>query len=244
VTPLNKIIPLLKKYISFFTCLSILFFSCKKDEHSKTDFCFVPTAPPAVPSYYLSDITSASGYTAKQCGLLPLYARNYWVYEDSIFNNGIFARVQYDTLRYLPALRTLVDNLTWWQGNIFVGLPQTVFVTDSVLYEMADRLFMFEIKDVKKDFSLIPADSLHYLASFDDNAAIARSVKIPGIITIAAGSFDNCYSFEKHAPAYRKDHVYFKPGLGVLKYRTEKAQMGSRILKLTNIKTLVSWHIE
>ena len=105
-------------------------------------------------------------------------------------------------------------------------------------------MFIQGIIDVKKDFSLFPGDSIRYLASFDDAAAVGRSLKIKTDFETPAGKYDECLYFEKNARNYRKDQVYFKPGIGVLKYIQEKAPFGQRVMKLQQISTLVAYHIE
>lgn len=166
------------------------------------------------------------------------------MYQDSVFNNGVFVRVQFDTLRYNSNLRSLTDGLIWWESNISVGLPATLYANDSAFFTLGDRLFTPGIMDAKKDYSIPAGDSLKYLASFEDVAANGRSIRLQTAVNTAAGSFDNCIYFEKNARFYRKDQVYFKPGLGVLKYIYEKVAAGSPILKLQQVSTLVAFHIE
>lgn len=105
-------------------------------------------------------------------------------------------------------------------------------------------MFIQGIVDAKKDFSLFPGDSLRYLASFEDAAAAGRSLKIKTDFETPAGKYEECLYFEKNARNYRKDQVYFKPGIGVLKYIQEKAPFGERMIKLQQISTLVAYHIE
>jgi hypothetical protein len=73
---------------------------------------------------------------------------------------------------------------------------------------------------------------------------MGRSIKIEDPIVTPAGKFNGCVLFEKNARSFRKDQIYFKPGLGVIKYIQEKAQMGFPITKLQQISTLVSIHLE
>ena len=203
----------------------------------------LPTSNPAGRSYAVDSVVSFN-CTDDLCAMLPLNTRNYWIYEDSIFNNGTFVRVQYDTMRFIRNWRSLSDGLVWWETNLNVGLPGKMYVSDSSFYRLENRLFTPGILDAKKDYSLFEGDSLRYLASFDDVAAQGRSVKLDNAISTWAGIFDNIILFEKNARSYRKDQVYFKPGLGVIRYIQEKAPMGSPFLKLQQISTLVGYHIE
>jgi hypothetical protein len=175
---------------------------------------------------------------------MPLNSKNYWVYEDSIFNYGTFVRVQYDTMRFTKAWRSQPDGLVWWESNLKVGLPDKLFTSDSAFFKLENRLFTPGIMDAKKDFSLFPGDSLRYLASFEDAAAQGRSVKLTTPISTIGGIFDNLILFEKNARNYRRDQVYFKPGFGVIRYIMEKAPMGTPFIKLQQVSTLVAFHIE
>jgi hypothetical protein len=203
--------------------------------------CLLQTANPAGRTYSATEVVSYS-CTQKHCGILPLSSNNYWIYEDSVFADGVFSKVQYDTLRYLSNKKTLTDGLVWWEGNKSIGLPDLLYANDSTFFGLTDRLFSPDLKDVKKEFGLIAGDSLRYLTSFEDAAAQGRSIESP-LIT-SAGTFDDCMYFEKNARNYRKDQVYFKPGLGVVKYIYEKAPVGTRSIKLQQVSTLVAFHIE
>lgn len=119
-----------------------------------------------------------------------------------------------------------------------------LYSNDSALFGLSDRLFTPGIKDVKKEFGLFVGDSVKYLTSFDDIAAQGKSLKIQSAFKGETGTFDNYLYFEKNARNYRKDQVYFKEGIGVLKYIQEKAPMGQRVIKLQQVSTLVAYHIE
>ncbi len=236
--PLKKIIlPLLSG------CLLIV--SCQKDFNfeEKAEPCELQTANPAGRFYSTENVVDYI-CTSKHCGIIPLSKKNYWIYEDSIFSDGLFQKVQLDTLRYFSNLKTVTDDLIWWKSNKFIGLPQVLFANDSSFYGLTDRLFAPNIMDAKKDFGLFEGDSIKYLTSFEDAAAFGTSKKIETGIAIPAGKFSNYLYFEKNARDFRKDQVFFKPGIGVLKYIREAAIMGQRIIKLEQISTLISYHIE
>lgn len=193
---------------------------------------------------YSNDSVVSFDCISKHCGIIPLSTKNYWVYEDSLFADGVFQKVQLDTLRYTTTYKSLSDGLVWWQSNMEIGLPETLYANDSALFSITDRLFVPDVKDAKKEYGLFPGDSLRYLASFEDAAAQGRSLKVSGNFKTPAGSFNDYLYFEKNARFYRKDQVYFEPGIGVLKYIQEKAPMGTRLLKLQQVSTLVAYHIE
>lgn len=244
----------LKKITTTLLLGSILFSSCMKEEFydqanrplqpvAITVPCIEQTDNPAGRSY---DIDSLVDYTCKDkhCGVMPLSAKSYWVYEDSVFNDGVFVQVKLDTLRYTSNIRSLSDGLTWWESDLFVGLPKILYNNDSSFFGLQPKLHNPEFQDAKRDYFLFPGDSVRYLAGFDDIAATGRSLKITGGLIVPAGEFDSYIYFEKNARSYRKDQVFFKPGIGVLKYIQEKAPFGQRVIKLQNIMTLVAYHIE
>ena len=181
--------------------------------------------------------------TGKHCGLLPLSTKNYWIYEDSIFSNGAFLRVQYDTLRYISA-KISTDGLVWWNANFSVGLPATMYSNESAVFTLSERLFTPGIVDARKDYIMPEGDSVKYLSNFEDVAAPARSVRLREDVKTSMGSFSDCILFEKHARFFRKDQVYFKPGLGVVKYIQEKTPQGQMTMQVQQISTLVAVHIE
>ena len=225
----------------------ILFASCRKDifvdVEQKSEPCELQTANPAGRSYS-SDSVINYNCTSKHCGFIPLSSKNYWVYEDSIFNDGVFEKVQFDTLRFTSNLMSLPDELVWWKSNMYIGLPETLFANDSAFFALEDRLYAPGIVEAKKGYSLFEGDSIRYITSFEDAAAIGRSLKIESEMTTPAGTYNNYLYFEKNARNYRKDQVFFKPGIGVLKYKREKAKLGVPIIKTEQILTLVSYHIE
>lgn len=234
---------------TIFTLLAgyLLFASCTKDNFAPPptiqESCIAESGNPAGSSYTVDSVVAFT-CTSKHCGILPLSSKNYWVYEDSIFDNGILLKVQLDTFRFVKNYKSLTDDLIWWESNISIGLPDRLYANDSSIFKMEDRFFTPDVIDAKKDFSLFAGDSIRYLANFQDAAAIGRSVKIQSAIDTRAGVFTDYILFEKNARNYRKDQVYFKPGIGVIKYIQEKAPMGMPLLKLQQVSTLISFHIE
>ena len=226
---------------------SILFSACRKESLSpateQTINCKLQTENPAGRSYATESVVSFS-CTDKHCGILPLSNKNYWVYQDSVYDNGIFLRIQYDTLRYSTNKKSLTDGIIWWESNFTVGLPETLFANESTFFTLGDRLFTKGIKDAKKDYSIPVSDTTRYLASFEDIAASGLSIRLKTAFKTPAGTFTDCVYFEKTTRSYRKDQVVFKPGLGVVKYIQEKAQPGNTLIKLQQISTLVAMHIE
>ncbi|MGB3155795.1 MAG: hypothetical protein WBB06_14405 [Chitinophagaceae bacterium] len=237
----------MKKNILTLVMGSIVFTSCVKEELASplipVERCVSQKINPSGISYSKDSVVAFSS-NQKFCGMLPLSSRNFWIYEDSVYQDGIFLRVQKDTLRYTAVLKSIPDGMVWWESNITVGLPDRLLTNDSAIYKLEERLFIPDIMDAKKDFSLFPGDSIRYLTSFEDAAAQGRSLKINYGYNSFLGNLSDCLYFEKNARNYRKDQVFFKPGIGVLKYIREEASPGQRVIKLQQISTLVDFHIE
>jgi hypothetical protein len=242
-----KRIPLKKNLLIILTG-SLFFVSCRKEQQfsptKPEEICLAQTTDPMGRSYSCDSIASFT-YTKKQCGLMPLSSKSYWIYRDSLYTDGVFTSTKLDTLRFKSYI-SLYDSLIWWAPDMELGLPSMINVTDSSIYTLSMRFFTPEcIKDVKKEYSIaFDGESIQYLTSFDDNAAMGRTSKMTGSVHCPAGNFSDCIQFEKNAPTFRKDVVIFKPGIGVLKYRTEKAPLGAPDVLLEKISTLISYHIE
>ncbi len=242
----------MKKTILSLLIGSFLFASCKKDLQETLPQpapvnsalpCIQLTANPAGLSYP-ADALVGFECVGNFCSMLPLNTNNYWIYQDSIFNDGVLTSVSYDTLRFDNTFKTS-DGLIWWSANMYIGLPDLFYVNESAFFSNQARMWDPSMMDVKKDYCLFTGDSLRYLASFEDAAAIGRSLRLyKNSVNTLAGSFDDCIYFEKNARNYRRDQVFFKPGIGVLKYIQEKAPMGSPAILLQQVSTLVKFHLE
>ena len=225
---------------------SIILSACQKEsiiEMAAEAACLPQSDDPGQRSY-TCEVLEAVSYTGKHCGFLPISTKNYWIYQDSLFDNGTFLKVQYDTLRFTKALKSHTDDLIWWEPNIDIGLPARLYSNENGIFQMEKRMFTECFWDASKEFVMPAGDSAKYLTHFDDNAAFGRSVKLAETIQTPAGNFSDCVLFEKDAKFFRKDRVYFKPGLGVVKYICEKAEMGNPLIKLQQISTLVKIYTE
>jgi hypothetical protein len=218
------------------------FSACRKDVIATAKACIVQTGNPDHQSYSANDFYNIN-YKGNHCGLIPLSSKHYWIYLDSIFDNGSFASVKYDTLHFTKTYQTNTDGLIWWEGSKFVGLPSKCYSNDSCIFGLDYRLFTSNtILDAKKEIYQFSQDSLRYLTSFADEAAIGKALHTS--FATPAGTFTNCLFFEKYAPMYRKDQVWLQPGLGVVKYIHEEAPMGSLTIQTQQISTLVSFNIQ
>ncbi|MCX6317317.1 MAG: hypothetical protein NTW29_08500 [Bacteroidetes bacterium] len=238
----------MKKTLLILLAVPATLLSCSKNDMDLAvppvaEACVIQTSNPSG-RIYTSDSVVAYNCTSKHCGLLPLSTKNYWVYQDSIYYDGVFQKVQLDTLRFTKTWKSLADDLTWWEANMTIGLPVRMYANDSTIYSLEESYFIAGKKNSRREFGQISTDSTRYLSSFEDMAAQAKVIRLSGIISAPAGNFTGCIYFEKFSRSYRKDQVIFKPGIGVVRYVREMAAPGSPFMKLQQVSNLVSIHIE
>ena len=231
----------LSKNLLFIFIIGISFIACRKNAITESESCITQTAVPKQ-SYSANEI-SITVYSRNHCGLIPFSSKFYWIYLDSIFSNGNLVATKIDTLRFLKTYRSQPDSLIWWEANKEIGLPTKCYANDSGIFSLEPRLFTsFSILDSRKEIYQFIQDSVKFISSFGDEAAIAKGLH--GSCTIPAGSFNDCLFFEKYAMLYRRDQVYLKPGIGVLKYIHQQAPLGSNTIEMQQISTLISYHIQ
>ena len=229
-----------KLFIIIFA-LSMCFSACRKDVIAPVEACIIQTANPN--QSYTANAIFNTNYSAKHCGLIPLSSKHYWVYLDSIFDNGTLIATKYDTLQFVKTYQTQPDGLIWWEANKFVGLPEKCYANDSGIFSLEFRLFTSNtILDSRKEIYLFSQDSLRYLTSFGDEAAIGKALHTS--CQAENRTFANCLFFEKYAPMYRRDQVWLQPGLGVVKFIHEEAPQGNLTIQMQQISTLVSFNIQ
>jgi hypothetical protein len=220
----------------------MILLACRKESLAPPQTCLPQTGNPDL-SYSGNQVQSVH-YGAKHCGLLPLSSRNYWIYLDSVFIDGEFIRVEMDTMQFTETFQTEVDGLIWWKGNKEIGIPETCYANDSAIFGLNQRLFSSDpVFDVKKEIYYSAQDSIRFLTSFSDEAAIGTQ-KMHKSVTTPMGTFSDCIFMEKFAPTYRRDQLYFEPGIGIVKYIFQKAPLGEYVIKTQRISTLVSYHID
>ena len=222
---------------------ALWFFSCDK-ENAPEKPCTKLIENPAGRTYGCTDVIEVS-YTGNYCGFMPISDRTYWVYEDSIFEDGIFKMKRLDTLRFSKKYMTITDNIIWWEADKFLGLPSKLYANDSGIYKLEYRMFSSPcVMDVKKEYYEPEQDFTQYLTSFDDDAAIGRINKLHSPVTVPTGSFEQCISFEKFAPTYRSDKVIIKMGVGVIKFIHQLAPPSDTEIKLQLVSSLVGVYKE
>jgi hypothetical protein len=193
---------------------------------------------------YLHTELSPIEYSAKHCGLIPLSAKHYWIYQDSIFENGIFTHTELDTLKFFKTWQTQPDGLIWWQADKAVGLPDVCYANDSTIFGLEQRVFASPaVFDAKKQIWLSSQDSTRFLTSFIDEAAIGTE-KMNKEISSPVGKFSDCIFLEKYAPGYRKEQTYLKPGIGVIKFIHMETPIGSSSMEMQRISTLIKFYID
>jgi hypothetical protein len=243
-SPLKKY--LLKKLVLVFPVFIFLFTACRKSQLpvAISETCIEQTANPVANSYDTNDVVSVN-YTRSHCGMMPLSAKNYWVYQDSLFDNsGAFKSIKLDTLRYTKTFQT-PDHLIWWEGSKDVGLPKDIYSSSDAIYGLQKGTFMADSMYSKREFYEADADT-SFLAGFADIVAFGKIINKTEILQTEAGSFPEYILYEKYAPGYRRDRIYFVPGFGVIKYTSEyyKAPGPPSNMKLLIKSSLVSYHSE
>jgi hypothetical protein len=234
--------------------LSILFIAlvlsaCQKEvlepamEPVKKVPCVEQKINPAGRSYATDSLVEYN-CTEKHCGFISLSTKNYWVYQDSIFNDGNFVSVKMDTLRYSKTYRSKSDGLTWWKSTKDIGLPSMLYANDSAFFAAIPLSFAPEMTNAAKSYGLFAGDSVRYLTSFDDIRAAGRSIKVNEPIKVPAGSFSNYLLFEKNANFFGSDQLIYKPGIGVLQYTQMRVPLGDWENKKQKVSTLIAYHLE
>jgi hypothetical protein len=232
----------LSKNLLIILAIGMCVMACHKNYINEPEACAIQTANPDHRVYSSSEF-SVTNYTGKNCGLISLSPKHYWVYLDSIFDNGNFITTRLDTLRFLKTYQTQPDELIWWEANKSVGLPAKCYANDTSIFSLEPRLFTsFAILDARKEIFRFTQDSLKFLTSFGDEAAIGRALHCD--YSTQAGNFHDCLFFEKYAMMYRRDQVYLQPGVGVVKYIHEEAPIGYNQIQMQQISTLVGFHIQ
>jgi hypothetical protein len=237
----------LKRTTLSFLLITLLLGACRKNNQliiQEAALCKEQTANPTGSTYTNAQFISVD-YRDKNCGLMPLSKNSYWVYQDSIFSQGTFVSVKNDTLRFNKTYMSQPDGLIWWEPNQEIGLPAQMYVSDSSIYIADFRLFATDpIRDAKQEYGLFAGDSIGYLASFDDNAALGKSLKLTTQVVTPAGSFSDCIMYEKKSPYSRRDQMFFKPGLGVAKYTYELFDFNTMQWQPEKKSTLISFHLD
>lgn len=209
----------MKKLVRILPALIIFFSACRKTEIPVNETCIEQTANPLATSYDTSDVLSIN-YSGSHCGMMPLSSKNYWVYQDSLFDgDGNSKLTRLDTLRYNKTLQT-PDHLIWWEGNKDVGLPLKIYSSHYAIYGLQKGMFLADSFYIKREFYEAASDT-SYLASFGDIVAFGKILNKSEALITEIGTFSDYILYEKYAPGYRRDRVYFVPGFGVVKYTSE-----------------------
>lgn len=193
---------------------------------------------------YVTDSLVEYNCKEKHCGFITLSSKNYWVYQDSIFNDGVFSNVKMDTLRFSKTFMSKQDGLTWWQANKDLGLPKLLYANDSSFFSANTLNFAPTTTTATRSYGLFSGDSIRYMSSFDDVMAMGRSIKLNTSVKVPAGSFNNVLFFEKTANFYGSDELLYKPGVGVLKFTQMRVSFVDMENKKQKVSTLVAYHIE
>lgn len=221
---------------------------CKKTNlDDKTASCPHPI-PTTIPQRaYTSGFTEIT-YQQSHCGYLPLGKKNYWVFQDSVFdsNTGAFLSTFIDTLRFERTFR-FSDSIVWWMPKItffpgyFKGYYNLMYSTDTVLYTLGDG-GPGSLPSAKWCFPL-HTDSIHLYPHWSDAGGYeVVGYKLYSPVTVPAGSFNDCSLFiHRWNSTTGGWYIYFKPQVGILKFIVRRGPGGSII---SHTSTLLSYHIE
>lgn len=182
----------------------------------------------SIPANYPHSAFTPITYNRNHCGYLPLGKQHYWVYTDSIFDsNGQFQSTLTDTTRFSKTYQT-PDSIIWWSyqyRGAGIGLPAYLYSTDSTAY---GALSAEGGKKGMKWFYSFPGDSLYEYCNFTDQTWECFAKKIPGTVTVPAGSFSGTMFYRKAligGSSYAE--LLFKPGVGMLRGVTYFKPAGS-----------------
>ncbi len=232
----------MKTYFLIILIAVQLLYGCQKGIEMPEQPCVEHKANSYTSTYSCAELSPVA-YKGEQCGFLPLSGTTLWIFEDSFFNDqGNFVNRKVDTLQFSKTFQTQKDGIVWWQPDKFIGLPEKCMTTGKDLYSLQPRFFGGNlcVLDAAIEYSIPASDSIGYLAHFADEAAIGKAVKMKASLDLPFGKLDQCILFEKHAPGYRRDKVYIKPGVGVVKFIHALSSTVNGNIVIRQISTLMS----
>jgi hypothetical protein len=215
-----------KNFILLFFAILVIY-ACKKDNKPlETEQCTYPI-PTRVPRtfYDVANQLPEIQYNQSHCGYLPLSKENYWVFQDSVFddNTGQFISTAIDTLRFNKTFQSN-DSIVWWKPNndfaLLKGFYTRMYSTDSVLYALNQGAF--GSKQTLKWCYQLNVDSVSDPCIWSDAGRMeCVGKKLNSPVVVLAGSFTDCRQFIKiweGGNIYESRlYIYYKPGLGILR---------------------------
>ncbi|MBL7728344.1 MAG: hypothetical protein JNM68_11695 [Dinghuibacter sp.] len=201
----------------------IVFSSCSREDSGLTQQqnpCIYNTHTPA-DNFGITTLLAAPGYDSAFCGLMPMKNGAYWVFTDSLFNaSGTLTGVTTDTLKITAAYRSPADRSIWW--NFFSlrkkGMRSQALTTDSVVYFLDIPNLFPPVFRLNRWLHIPAADTIARTANLSDVAYMERNIRLPGAVTVPAGSYTGCISISKFWGTY-SETMTIKPGTGIIAYR-------------------------
>jgi hypothetical protein len=203
----------LMKSIFTFLLLLVILASCKKEDTGDlilNDGCR---------SSVTKSVSANSSATSD--GIIPLAIGNYWVYADSVWQDGKLTQAGIDTLS-VTGVSNYNDEI-WWIFSDGSGLSQkddTVFELDRNIRCYGKNTLFFPVS--YNNFQ----DSVFYFISMNNNFSHIQTVRNSRIleetVIVPAGSFRECSLYD--ILNYKKQIV--KPGIGIL-YMNEEMSSSS-----------------
>jgi hypothetical protein len=179
--------------------------SCKKDKEVEIVYSNCP---------YGKNFTPMSDSNVKCDGLIPLSLINFWIYADSVWEDGILKSTTYDTLKVISA--EISDNDIWWKLSDGYCLSQsndTVYKLNfngfvdagSVVCPEKTVLFFPVSTDTVQNWHEVTSDYI------ENGIAYLNG----DILITAAGNFSGCLVFVRIG--YSTYTRILEPGIGVVK---------------------------
>ena len=213
------------KNILVIIALILLLSSCKKDISPENPYVNCP---------YGNNLVAMTDPTIKSYGFIPLSLTNYWIYSDSIWQDGVLQPLTYDTLSVISAEKTGED--TWWKMSDGYRLCND----DDKVYKLGFFGYAMPGTTVCPEKALlffpVQADTTIIWTEWISDYGILGEAKLnKSIIHTGAGDFSDFFEYNQ-SDAIGVNYRWIKPGLGIIKTIQENSFNKTRM-----VRTLVSY---
>lgn len=206
--------------------LLLLISSCKKDITPENPYMNCP---------YGNDLVAMTNPTIKSYGFIPLGLTNYWIYSDSIWQDGVLQPITSDTLSIISAEKTGED--IWWRMSDGYRLCNSGIDT---VYKLDFNGEVVPGTTVCPEKILlyfrVPADTIVQWTEWASDYGIPGEVKLnKSYVNTGAGSIHGYIEFIQ-SDSFGENIRCIKPGLGIIKTIRENNYSKTRI-----VRTLISY---
>lgn len=221
-----KLIKKIMKYIFTILTLTILLTGCMKE--SKVEYSYLPCP-------YGSNFIKMNDSSVVSDGLIPLSLISYWVYSDSVWNNGILQTLSFDTLRVVSAQKS--GNETWW----FLSDSYILFQKNDTVYKLSSGFISggaVSCPEKTKLFFAVTNDTVqNWNEQFSDYIFTGKAFLVGNTIATATSNYSGCMEFTQYG--FVNYARIIKPGIGIVK--TIEDDFNNKIKR---IRTLVNYRIQ